>query len=218
MLNLFVSIVVLGIIAFILFWFFKKPQEDAKRAQQKNGYQEIRVEVMGGYTPETIILKKSQPARIIFDRKDPSPCLDQIVFPDFGGVLMQISDAEWQVMKIIWMQGEQTSTDLIKVLEKTFSWSKSTIQTLLARLVEKECLTREKQGKSFVYSSLLTPDDSRGLMVQDIKDKLCSRRIKLLLADLIEECDFTLADLEGLEEVISKKKASAVTEVRCNCM
>ena len=84
MLNLFVSIVVLGMIAFILFWFFKKPQEDGKRAQQKNGYQEIRVEFMGGYTPGTIILKKSQPAHIIFDRKDPSPCLDQIVFPDFG--------------------------------------------------------------------------------------------------------------------------------------
>lgn len=131
---------------------------------------------------------------------------------------MQISDAEWQVMKIIWMQGEQTSTDLIKVLEKRFSWSKSTIQTLLARLVEKECLTREKQGKSFVYSALLTQEDSKKLLVQDIKDKLCSRRIKQLLADLIEECDFTLADLEGLEEVISEKKASAVTEVRCNCM
>ena len=131
---------------------------------------------------------------------------------------MQISDAEWQVMKIIWMQGEQTSTDLIKVLEKRFSWSKSTIQTLLARLVEKECLTREKQGKSFIYSALLTQEDSKKLLVQDIKDKLCSRRIKLLLVYLIEECDFTLADLEGLEEVISKKKASAVGEVRCNCM
>lgn len=131
---------------------------------------------------------------------------------------MQISDAEWQVMKIIWMQGEQTSTDLIKVLEKRFSWSKSTIQTLLARLVEKECLTREKQGKSFIYSALLTQEDSKKLLVQDIKDKLCSRRIKLLLVDLIEECDFTLADLEGLEEVIAKKKASSVAEVRCNCM
>jgi len=137
---------------------------------------------------------------------------------DFGGIAMQISDAEWQVMKIIWMQGEQTSTDLIKVLEKRFSWSKSTIQTLLSRLVEKECLTREKQGKSFVYSALLTLDESRSLMVQDIKDKLCSRRMKQLLADLVQECDFTIADLEGLEEVISKKKASAVAEVRCNCM
>ena len=131
---------------------------------------------------------------------------------------MQISDAEWQVMKIIWMQGEQTSTDLIKVLEKRFSWSKSTIQTLLARLIEKECLTREKQGKSFVYSALLTLDDSRGLMVQGIKDKLCSRRIKLLLADLIEECDFTLADLNLLQQVLEEKKAEAVETVPCNCM
>ena len=131
---------------------------------------------------------------------------------------MQISDAEWQVMKIIWMQGEQTSTDLIRVLAERFDWSKSTIQTLLARLVEKECLTRKKVSKSFVYSALLTLDQSRDLLVQDIKDKVCSRRIKNLLADLIVECDFTLADLEGLEEVISKKKASAVTEVKCNCM
>ena len=131
---------------------------------------------------------------------------------------MQISDAEWQVMKIIWMQGEQTSTDLIRVLAERFDWSKSTIQTLLARLVEKECLTRKKEGKSFVYSALLTLDQSRDLLVQDIKDKVCSRRIKNLLADLIVECDFTLADLEDLEAVISKKKSSAVTEVKCNCM
>ena len=131
---------------------------------------------------------------------------------------MQISDAEWQVMKIIWMQGEQTSSDLIRVLAERFNWSKSTVQTLLARLVEKECLTRKKEGKSFVYSALLTLDQSRDLLVQDIKDKVCSRRIKNLLADLVMECDFTLDDLEDLEAVISEKKSSAVTEVRCNCM
>ena len=131
---------------------------------------------------------------------------------------MQISDAEWQVMKIIWMQGEQTSTDLIRVLAERFDWSKSTIQTLLARLVEKDCLTRKKEGKFFVYSALLTLDQSRDLLVQDIKDKVCSRRIKNLLADLITECDFTQADLEDLEAVISEKKSNAVTEVKCNCM
>ncbi len=131
---------------------------------------------------------------------------------------MQISDAEWQVMKIVWMQGEQTSSDLIRVLAERFDWSKSTVQTLLARLVEKECLTRKKEGKSFVYSALLTLDQSRDLLVRDIKDKVCSRRIKQLVADLIMECDFTLSDLEDLEAVISEKKASAVTEVKCNCM
>ena len=131
---------------------------------------------------------------------------------------MQISDAEWQVMKIVWMQGEQTSSDLIRVLAERFNWSKSTVQTLLARLVEKGCLTRKKEGKSFVYSALLTLDQSRDLLVQDIKDKVCSRRIKQLVVDLIMECDFTQADLEDLEAVISEKKATAVAEVKCNCM
>ena len=84
MLNGIVTIVCIALIVFILFWFFKKPEKAGQKAQQKKGYQEIRVEVMGGYRPELIILKKSVPARIVFDRKDSSPCLDQIVFPDFG--------------------------------------------------------------------------------------------------------------------------------------
>ncbi|HET4140775.1 TPA: ATPase, partial [Streptococcus pneumoniae] len=54
MLNSIVTIICIALIAFILFWFFKKPEKSGQKAQQKNGYQEIRVEVMGGYTPELI--------------------------------------------------------------------------------------------------------------------------------------------------------------------
>ena len=84
MVNVIVSLVCLVLIGAIAWWFFHKPAEEGKRAQQKVGYQEIEVEVMGGYTPGTIVLKKDVPARIIFNRKDSSSCLDQIVFPDFG--------------------------------------------------------------------------------------------------------------------------------------
>ena len=84
MLNIIVTIICIALIAFILFWFSKSLKNLDKRPSKKNGYQEIRVEVMGGLYAELIILKKSVPARIVFDRKDPSPCLDQIVFPDFG--------------------------------------------------------------------------------------------------------------------------------------
>ncbi|MFR6445112.1 MAG: BlaI/MecI/CopY family transcriptional regulator, partial [Streptococcus sp.] len=33
---------------------------------------------------------------------------------------MQISNAEWRIMKIIWMEGKKTSTDLIDVLSERF--------------------------------------------------------------------------------------------------
>lgn len=83
MLNSIVTIICIALIAFILFWFSKSLKNLDKRPSKK-GLPRDSVEVMGGYTPELIILKKSVPARIVFDRKDPSPCLDQIVFPDFG--------------------------------------------------------------------------------------------------------------------------------------
>ena len=110
---------------------------------------------------------------------------------------MQISNAEWQVMKIIWMKGGMTSTDLIEVLAERFSWSKSTIKTLLTRLVEKGCLTREKVGKSFIYTALLSQNQSTQLVVEDVLDKVCSRKIASVIADLVEASDFTLADCAG---------------------
>lgn len=131
---------------------------------------------------------------------------------------MQISNAEWQVMKILWMKGGLTSTDLIEVLEERFAWSKSTVKTLLTRLVEKGCLTREKVGKSFVYTALLSQDESTQLVVEDVGNKVCSRKIKQVIAELIAVHDFTLADLEELQAVLEAKKAQAVEKVACNCM
>ena len=59
-------------VAFIAWWFFAEHEKVSGHARQKSGYQEIEVEVMGGYSPETIVLKKNVPARIIFNRKDPN--------------------------------------------------------------------------------------------------------------------------------------------------
>ena len=131
---------------------------------------------------------------------------------------MQISNAEWRIMKIIWMEGKQTSTDLIAVLSERFDWSKSTIKTLLTRLVEKGCLTREKSGKSFVYSALLKQDQGLDLVVEEVKDKVCSKRIVQVLENLIQESNFTIADLNQLQQVLEEKKAESVETVPCNCM
>ena len=131
---------------------------------------------------------------------------------------MQISDAEWQVMKIIGCK-ESRQVRIWSGFWRSGSTGPSRPFKLFWLVwLRKSAWLGKKEGKSFVYSALLTLDQSRDLLVQDIKDKVCSRRIKNLLADLIAECDFTLADLEDLEAVISKKKSSAVTEVRCNCM
>ena len=80
-------IIVIGaaaIVCFILWWFFGKRKTSETEARMSEANQEVTVTVSGGYTPNTVVLKKGVPAQIIFDRKDPSSCLSHVVFPDFG--------------------------------------------------------------------------------------------------------------------------------------
>ncbi|MFC6261803.1 cupredoxin domain-containing protein [Levilactobacillus fujinensis] len=84
MIKLIVLIVAAALIGFISWWFFGKHTTQAVDAAVTNDTQDVAVEVSGGYSPSTVVLKRGVPAHITFNRKDPSSCLEQVVFPDFG--------------------------------------------------------------------------------------------------------------------------------------
>ena len=52
--------------------------------------------------------------------------------------MTQISNSEWEVMRVLWASEEQKSSDIIRILQEKFYWSPSTIKTLLGRLVDKK--------------------------------------------------------------------------------
>jgi len=84
MIKLIVLIVAAALIGFIAWWFFGKHTTQAVDAAVTADAQDVAVEVSGGYSPSTVVLKRGVPAHITFNRKDPSSCLEQVVFPDFG--------------------------------------------------------------------------------------------------------------------------------------
>ena len=55
--------------------------------------------------------------------------------------LPQISEAEFEVMKIVWKYAPISTNDITDKLLQTTSWSPKTIQTLIKRLVNKGVLT-----------------------------------------------------------------------------
>lgn len=55
--------------------------------------------------------------------------------------LPQISEAEFEVMKIIWKYAPINTNEITEWLVKTTKWSPKTIQTLIKRLVTKEVIT-----------------------------------------------------------------------------
>lgn len=69
--------------------------------------------------------------------------------------LPQISEAEFEVMKVIWKYAPISTNEVTEKLTQTTDWSPKTIQTMLKRLVTKKALTYEKQSRVFVYTPLV---------------------------------------------------------------
>lgn len=67
----------LGLISFIWWFFFGKNNEATVVGDT------IDILVDGGYKPENIKIKNGKSTKLIFERRDPNSCLEEIVIPDF---------------------------------------------------------------------------------------------------------------------------------------
>ena len=71
-------------IAWVNWYFFMAPKAAVTTAAPAIGRQEVSISVEGGYSPSVVRAKKGQPLRLIFDRKEKSPCSNEVVISDFG--------------------------------------------------------------------------------------------------------------------------------------
>ena len=69
--------------------------------------------------------------------------------------LPQISDAEFEVMNVIWKNAPISTNDIVEQLSKTTEWNPKTIQTMLFRLEKKGVIKHEKESRFFVYSPII---------------------------------------------------------------
>ena len=73
--------------------------------------------------------------------------------------LPQISEAEFEVMKIVWQYAPVSTNEITDRLMKTTSWGAKPIQTLIKRLTNKGALTYEKEGRVYVYTPLVKENE-----------------------------------------------------------
>jgi plastocyanin domain-containing protein len=64
-------------------WWFLLSKPKSQKAEAHDGIQEVTITVDGGYEPSRVVVNALQKVRLNFLRRDPSSCLEQVVFPDF---------------------------------------------------------------------------------------------------------------------------------------
>ncbi len=120
----------------------------------------------------------------------------------------KISDAEYQVMEVLWEEAPLAAADVAAVISPMTGWSLNTVKTLLARLADKRALTHEQDGRRYLYSPAISREDHAKSETRQFADRLFGGRAAPLVAHLAkapgglseDDIDALQALLEDLKE------------------
>lgn len=118
----------------------------------------------------------------------------------------KISDAEWQVIKVLWEKSPLTSTEIIEKLKFETKWNPKTIHTLIGRLVKKNAIGVEK-GQSFnQYYPLVSEKDCIRVEMKSFIQKAYDGSLKMLLTNFIRDEKLSKEEIEELKRILDNKE------------
>jgi BlaI family transcriptional regulator, penicillinase repressor len=116
-----------------------------------------------------------------------------------------ISDAEWEVMKVLWAKSPATAEDVVRALESKTPWKPKTILTLINRLVKKGALGYEKKGRAYLYSSRVDEAECVREEGRSFLERVYSGAVKPMLMNFLKDSRLSRQDIEDLKRILDER-------------
>ena len=117
-----------------------------------------------------------------------------------------ISEAEYQVMKLIWDKAPVSTKEVTEILTVESSWKPKTIQTLLSRLVKKGAIGYKKEGRVFVYTPLIKEEDYVEQESSSFLNKFYDGALNSMVVNFLEQDKLTENDINELKKIRDMEK------------
>ena len=118
----------------------------------------------------------------------------------------RISEAEWEVMEVIWQKSPITSAETIAVLVKERAWAANTVRTMLSRLVKKKALCYRHEGNRYLYRPTIPRDSCVKSEVDSLLHRLFGGATQPLLMHFVRNKKLSATDIANLRKILDEKE------------
>src|SRR5829696_3600581 len=119
--------------------------------------------------------------------------------------LPAISDAEWDVMKVVWDHGPLASGDVVRHLADEKAWKPRTIKTLLARLVRKGAVGAVDQDGKVLYSARVQRDALARREAKGFLSRVFDGAVAPALVHFIQESRLSPQQIRELKDILDRE-------------
>ncbi|EKN71603.1 penicillinase repressor [Neobacillus bataviensis LMG 21833] len=117
----------------------------------------------------------------------------------------QISEAEYEVMKVIWNFEPISTPEVVEKLSSKSDWKPNTIHTMLARLVKKKALHVRKDGRVFTYTSLVEKHEYVEQKSKSFLQQFFGGTLNSMILNFIENDKLSNEDISELKKILSMR-------------
>ncbi len=118
----------------------------------------------------------------------------------------QISNAEWEVMRILWDKAPIKAAEVIKTLQDTKDWKPKTIKTLIRRLLDKGVIGHTTYGNAYVYHVVIEEKEYLDRETDSFLNKLYQGSIRHFMLNFVQEKELSREEVAELIKILENSK------------
>jgi BlaI family penicillinase repressor len=119
----------------------------------------------------------------------------------------QISDAEWQVMNVVWERQPLASQEVVAALANEHDWSAATVKTMLHRLVKKRVLAFKREGNRYHYRARIGRNDCIRQAAQSFVERVFGGETAPMLAHFVRSGQLSDEEIVELKRLLDEQEA-----------
>lgn len=117
---------------------------------------------------------------------------------------VQISDAEWEIMKVLWQTPGLSANEVAERLVDARQWHLKTVRTLLDRLLKKGVVEATSVDRLYRYTPLLSREECVSQASDSFLSKVFDGAFTPMVAHFIKNSPLSKKDRAELERILAK--------------
>ena len=113
-----------------------------------------------------------------------------------------LQQSEWIIMEQLWESSPKTITQLYHALKVDPGWSKSTVNTLLGRMVDKEIIYYEEGKKAKQYYPAMKREDAAHTEAKSLLERVYQGSISMMMSNFAKKNELSKEEITKLYEIL----------------
>ena len=126
--------------------------------------------------------------------------------PSKKGVSQVLGELESKVMKEVWRNPNCSAREVLDRLRMERTIAQTTVSTILSRLCKKGLLTRRREEKVYLYSSVVDQQQFNEMVTRDVLEGLLKGNSRPILSTFVDLVSTDEELLEELDDLVRRKR------------